>query len=85
MIDTNVFRMPAVSQWEHVEDQLMMWGHTLIGLRQYRWRYKPPKSKEIAYEIFFVPALGMRGKALGFQFFTHQLIELESLEHEAPY
>lgn len=80
LVDGNTFRHPAVSMWEHRGDELLMWGPTLIASRHYKWRHKPPGPTEIdlAKEIPFVPALGLNARTHGIEFFTYQLLELES-------
>jgi hypothetical protein len=78
LIDTNTFRHPATSHWEHQEDELLLWGNTLIGVRRYQWRFKSSASREIAVEIPYVPALGREGSVKGLQFFTYQLLDWES-------
>lgn len=61
-----------------------MWGPILIGLRHFHWRFKAPVSPDIAREIPYVPALGLRGQAQGFRFYTYQLLEWEGWTVRSP-
>jgi hypothetical protein len=83
LIDTNTFRHPAASCWEHQEDQLIMFGPWLIAHRRFKWRPKP-QSEGVMREIPFVPALGMAGAQHNMEFFTYQLLKLESWTVRPP-
>jgi hypothetical protein len=84
LVDTNTFRHPAASHWEHQEDHLLMWCQTFIGLRKFQWKFKTPSGVQIAQEIPYVPALGAEGHAKGLRFHTYQFIELESWTVKPP-
>lgn len=79
LVDSNVYRFPAVSTFYHAEDELVMWGETLLAFRKYSLGFDPPKSPEVAAEIPYVPALGQDAKQHGIEFLTYQLLEFESL------
>lgn len=78
LVDVNTFRHPARSHWQHEEDELLMWGDVIVGLRRYNWRFHCSANKQIAAEIPFVPALGKEGRKKGARFHTYQLLEYES-------
>lgn len=79
LVDANVFRHPARSEWVVEEDQLVMWGPWLSAHRTLVLQPATLGDNEIMLrrEIPFVPALAAVGPKNGVQFFTYQLLEME--------
>lgn len=79
LVDANVFRHPARSEWVVEEDQLVMWGPWLSAHRTLVRQPATLGDNEIMLrrEIPFVPALAAAGPEKGVQFFTYQLLEME--------
>jgi hypothetical protein len=79
LIDANIYRHPAAGAYVHVNDELLMWGPRIIATRTYQYRYKPPKKRKIADEVYFVPALAKGARQHQVQFFTYWLIDYEMM------
>ena len=84
LIDCNVFRHAALSQWEHFEDDCILWGSLFVAFRKYRYVHKAPSSLKICREIPFVPSLSAHAELHGIKFFTYQFMEIEKMNIRTP-
>lgn len=77
ILDSNVTRQVAASAYVHVCDDVLLWGDLIAGTRRYQYRFRPPRSPEIAAEVAYIPALAIEGKQRGIGFFQTQFQKYE--------